>query len=892
MSSINFRLYGDQIYGLVCSKIKDFITPDLEKEQFTTMFKEGQIKYENIQNKQKISINPQITINNLQIEKLFLNIPNETENFSMNLSGIKTTVELFEINEKDIENIIIQKRKNLIEEFISYSVKKIENKKSSKSFIEGLIENLINRAINGLKIEINNIELKIMYKNNIFVFFIEKIFYSEENAVQIKNFEFFYENGENLEKKNYILKKFNIEIEIKKAENESVYNELNLNLSDFQFELSKNIFSAFNEIFNLIDNTKYKYLYVRNKKLIHYYKPKKSENPEKKEYYNFLWLYSIKTVIKLQKYIGNDKLYLLDLSNFIQEKITKKYLDNNNEIEKLILPTEINLLKSTKEKVEKKVLDGKKGNVLTNAFSFFFGGKKDDEEEKKELTEEEKNIFENIYTENYLIKYLYGKIKEEKIKNNPIKDKIMGFITKLKININFNKLELILSNDDINKCTLYISNIQLILEKINNEINSILTIGNIDSNLNESLFSERIKINDNNDLIMISKDKNNKIKIDLGFKNIEFGENIFNFMLIFFSSIKFNKKNKLFKKIKYVKYEEKKEEIKNNEDKNNEEEKIEEKKIESKNNEIFKNINISNIPSLVISNNENKTFFSIVNYLITPSKVEITYNIKDSFGIILDNYTFIFNKDEKNNKYSLNLETPLRIILPSESSKLLFISFLKIKERINQIKIRNTKINKNNKILNNINNNNESELDKELFGFNFIIHKKIDMKDYNINNLQIEILMEKIIIEIYENEVKSKFSIHNFNLIYENKNIILKIEKISLNTNLMSTMIIYLADFESPNFGEFQKYIDSIKNEYKDNYTINNNNEQKEKKLEKKDENKKENNIKYVINIDNILNIIKIYINSLIYSIQSEDNIISYSFNKVRIQKKKRKYFS
>ena len=343
--------------------------------------------------------------------------------------------------------------------------------------------------------------------------------------------------------------------------------------------------------------------------------------------------------------------------------------------------------------MKKKVLDGKKGNVLTNAFSFFFGGKKDDEEEKKQLSEEEKNIFENIYTDNYLIQYIYGKIKDETNQSNPIKDKIMGFIIKLKININFNKLELILANDDINKCTLYISNIKLILEKINEEINSTLTVENIGSNLNESLFSERIKINDNNDLIMISKDKNNKIKIDFGFKNIEFGEDIFNFMLIFFSSLKFNKKNKIFKQIKY--------EIKNNEEEKNnekektEEEKVEEEKLEEPNsNEIFKNISISNIPSLVISNNENKTFFTIVNYLITPSKVEITYNIKDSFGTILDNYTFVFNKDTKNNKYSLNLENPLRITLPSESSKLLFISFLKIKERINQIKLRNEKIKK------------------------------------------------------------------------------------------------------------------------------------------------------------------------------------------------------
>ena len=876
MSSINFRLYGEQIYGLALSKIKDYITPEIEKENFITMFKEGQLKYENIQNKEKISVHPQLTINKLQIENLFLNIPNETENFSMNLSGVKTTIELFDISENEIEKIIIEKRKTLVENFIAYAVKKIENKESSKSFIEGLLENLINRAINGLKIELNNIEFKIKYKNNTFGFFIENISYSEEGGIKIKNFSFLYELGDNSDKKIYIIKQFNIEIEIKKAENDGNNNEINIKLSDFQFELSTNIFSAFNELFNLIDNTKYKYIYVRNKKLIQYYKPQKQDSDnieEKNKYYNILWLYAIKTVIKLQKYIGYDKLYILDMPDFIQGKISKKYIDNNNETEKLIIPTEINLLKATKEKVENKVLDGKKGNVLSNAFSFFFGGKKDDEEEKKELTEEEKNIFDNIYTDNNLIQYIYGKNKEEKKDSNPIKDKIMGFISKLKININFNKLELILANDDINKFSFYIRDIRLDIEKQNDEINSVLNIGNIGTNLDESLFSDRIKINDNNDLIMISKDKNNKIKIDLGFKNVEFGEEIFNFLLIFFSSMKLKTKNKIFKEINYNienKTEEKKEEIKKEEQQNIEVENT------TSNNEIFKNISISNIPSLVISNKENKTFFSIVNYSITPSKIEITYNIKDSFGTILDNYNFVFNKDIENNKYSLNLESPLKLTLQSESSKLIFISFLKTKERLKQIKKRNNNIQN----IPSINNENDNEQEKELYNFNYVIHKKIEAKDYNINNLQIEILFEKIIFEINENDVKSKFTIKNFNLTYINKDLLVKIGKISIKTNLMSTMIIYLADFESPNFSEFQKYIDSIRNEYKDNNSVN------AIKEEKKDENKNEANFKYDINIDNVLNSIKVFINTLVYSFQANDNIISYVFNKVRIQKK------
>ena len=914
MSSINFRLYGDQIYGLAISKIKDFISPLIEKEKFNEMYKEGQVKYEFIYSKKKISVHPQITINNLSIQKLFLNIPNETENFNMNLSGLKTTVELFDISENEIEKLIIEKRKTLVEKFIEYAVKKIESKESSKSFIEGLIENLINRAINGLKIELNKIELRIKYKYNIFVILIDNASYSDEKGLHLKNIEIFDENEEIMKKKYHILNKFNIEAEIKKAEDESGNNQLNVKMNNFQFTLSKPIIKAFNEIFNLIDNTKYKYLYVRNKKLIQYYKPKKVNLKEKKEeqekesenndnrdniniveeknkYYNLLWLYSIKTVIKLQKYVGKDKLYLLELPNFIQEKISKKYVDNNNEIKNIILPTELNLLKSTKETVEKKVLEGKKGNVLSNAFSFFFGGKKDDEEEKKELSEEEQEIFDNIYTDEYLIQYLAGKKKEGKGESNPIKDKIIEFISKLKININFKKFELILANDYVNKCTLYLSNIKLNVEKQNEYINSVLTVGNIGSNLDENLFSERIPINDNNDLIMVSRDKDNKIKFDLGFKNIDLSEELFNFFFMFCTSIKIHKKNKIFKNIKneIKNDEEKKEEINNKEKKENEG-KIEELNFSSSNVN-FKNISISNIPSLAVSNEENKISFSLLSFQITSTKIEITCNIKDSFGTILDNYTFILSKDEKINKYSLNLEAPLKLVLPPESSKLVFISFLKMKERIYQIKkkIENEKKIRNNEIIHEKDNDkenekkNQTEKEKELYEFNY--KKEIDIKKFNISDVHISISIEKIKIEIYENSVKSKLSIHNFDLNYENKDLTLKIGKLSISTNLMSTMIMYLADLESPNFKEFQKYIDSVKNDYKD-YSSNYNYKNKAVQLNKKFQIKNRKNIKYDANISNALNNVKIFINSLMISFQSDDNIISYSFNKIHIQKK------
>lgn len=267
MSSINFRIYGDQIYGLGISKIKDIITPEIEKESFLKMFKEGQIKYENIQNKEKIQINPQASINNLQITTLILNIPNETGNFGMNISGIKTELELFDICETDFEKTLISKRQSLIEKFIKFAVKEIENKESSKSMIEGLIENLLNRALNGLTIELSNIEIKVKYKNLFFILVLESISYSEENGICIKNLGINWEDEEIKDEKNSIIKQFDIKVQIKKSEDEGGFNQVDIFISDFQFELKKSTILAFNKIHGLFQDVRYKYIYIRYKKL-------------------------------------------------------------------------------------------------------------------------------------------------------------------------------------------------------------------------------------------------------------------------------------------------------------------------------------------------------------------------------------------------------------------------------------------------------------------------------------------------------------------------------------------------------------------------------------------------------------------------------------------------
>ena len=867
MSSINFRLYADQIYGLAISKLKDILIPEIQKEEFTSSFKEGQIKYSNLKNIKKIEPNPQLSIHNLEIENIVVNIPSETENFSMDITGMKIEMEMFDLSEKDIENLLIKKRKDLINKFIDYAVKKIENKESSKSFIESLMENLINRALNGLQLNFNNIEINIKYKKNHFIFSIGKIEYSEEKGLVIDDVSLLYKNIDIDQKEVYIINKFSIEINLESKNEENSKNIINIKLGNFEFKITQNILSAFNDIYNLARNTKYKYIYLRKKKLIQYFKPLKpnfEENTdisEKKKYYHNLWLYAIKTVIKLQKYVGYEKRNSLNLNDFIQSKISKQFIDNVSDdnipnIEKIILPTDINLLKNTKEKTEKKILEGKKGNVLASAFSFFFGGNKT--EEKKELTEDEKTLLDNIYKENEIDSFLSGKNEDEKLKSNPIKEKITKFISNVIINLNFSKFELILSNDDINICKLFIEGINFEIIKEQDKTNILITIKDIGNNLGGELFSERKKINENNDLISINISENKKVKIYLGFDCIEINDSLLNFFIIFFSSIKFKTTNRIFKEKDFL-FQEKQEEKKEKEGKN-----------EKDNFEIINNFSISNIPSFIVTSNQNnKIKFSVVKYSIDKSKIEIIYKINDSFGTILDNYTFVLNRDEISNKYSINLSLPLRIKLSSESSKSIFISYLKLKERINQIQKRNI-------FHENDTNNNDNEEEEDLFNLNYIIHKKFDIKNFDITKIKFELLFEKIIFEIYENNVKSKFSLHNFNLTYENRNLDLKVEKLSLKTNLMSTMIIYLLNFESPNFSLFQPYIEEIEDEYKIK-------EQKNELIKKGE--KQTSHIKYEFNIDNFINSFSIYLNLLSIRFQSEDNIISTYIGKIKIKK-------
>ena len=132
-----------------------------------------------------------------------------------------------------------------------------------------------------------------------------------------------------------------------------------MKISDFKFELNENIYYEFLNYYNIFDDARYKEIYIIYKNLIQFNRPIDING---KKDYKSLWFYAIKTVIKLQKYLKYNKEYIFDLLNSSQLKIIKKYINEENiDEKKFLLPDEINCLKATKEKVEKKVIENKKG---------------------------------------------------------------------------------------------------------------------------------------------------------------------------------------------------------------------------------------------------------------------------------------------------------------------------------------------------------------------------------------------------------------------------------------------------------------------------------------------------------------------------------------------------
>lgn len=206
----------------------------------------------------------------------------------------------------------------------------------------------------------------------------------------------------------------------------------------------------------------------------------------------------------------------------------------------------------------------------------------------------------------------------------------------------------------------------------------------------------------------------------------------------------------------------------------------------------MKNFRISNIPSLSLVCEGNKIDIIFTDFLLTETYFCFTLNIKDSFGEIFPDYTFMINTIKEGNIYKFHLNMPIKFTLSKKSSKF-FLLYLKLQ-----------KVKEENKSGYNIKEKSNSE-DEQLFGFKYTSYIKLDIED--IKQIGLDFLIDKTEIEINEEKCKSLLLINNFSVRYENKNIILNIGKILLSTNKYSTIILYLFTFESPDYKDFEKII-------------------------------------------------------------------------------------
>ena len=782
MSNFNFRLYGDQIYGFGSEYFNNYISPEIKKEQFLSMFKEGKVRYENVMIKKKIEIYPQITINFLSIKTLLIDIPDEKEHLKFNLDDVSCEVIISNITDQQVKDILLKERKKLIDSFIKSSFDKIRQKEQSKSFLDSLIDNLINQALNGVNIKINKLNLNIKCMNSTFILNINNFILDDKGHIVFNRISASYEENSI---KYRIVKEFNINIFLQSNPENSNFNSnnianiLQINISDFSFELNQKIYFGIINIINVLSESNYRKLYYKYKTLIQFYRIKDKDSNKKD--YKKLWLYAIRTIIKLQKYIGYDKRYIFNLLNSTQEKISKKYYDNkdsnnpDNDINLLYL-NNINLLKGSKEVVKKKVLDDKKGGALSNAFSFFFGG---GSENKNELTEEEIDDLNKIYTDEYIINYL-KEYETINIEDNVFVGKIKKIYASLKVYIKIQKLELIIANQNKDKkCDFYIQNIYMDISHINKIFDYKIFIYDICVNKNISIFNQ--KLSSAEPMIKFRKNLNN-IELYFSFNNIELKENDFIFLLSFLYSIETPPKLELFKS--------EENEFNSKKDKNNND-----IISQSNTNSLLKNFKINHVPSLTLLCEGNKIDIIFKDFSLTETYFWFTLNIKDSFGEIFPDYTFTINTIKENNAYTFHLELPIKFTLSKNSAKFFFLLYLKL----DKVKEENKNLNNNNCICNT---NNNSE---HLFEFKYTSYLRLDIDD--VRQIGFDFLIDKTEIEIYEEKCKSSLLINNFSVKYHNKNININLGKISLSTSKYSTIVLYLFTFESPDYKEYEQII-------------------------------------------------------------------------------------
>ena len=764
MANINLRLYGDQIYPNISKYITKYISPEIQKDEFVLMYKSGILELKEISLKESFCLNQQIKIENAFISSIRINIPDEKENFGISINNIKCLLTISDIDENEVEKLLIEEKKKIITEFIDFAVKKIQ-KKDGASFFDNLINSVIEKIINGLFIDVEKLELniKLQKKDNIYLtFLVEDMHYSFDKGIIINNTNVLYQEEQI---KTNIIEKFSINIDFKKLNENNESNKINININNVNINLNKKIFFFISNILNIFDEANYTKIYIIYKKLILYYKPKIIEN-EKKDL-KALWRFAIKTIIKIHKYLKYKKYNIFNLANFSQMKIMENYLKNKENEDKILFAEDINILKATKKEVEKKILNDKNSNVLANAFSFFFGAKKEDK--KDELTEEEKQIIENIYKEENIFKYLNNESGNASKSFNIIFEKIKAFFSKISINFDFNELQVNLKNENkLNDFNFFMKALKFEINYIENNLDFKLYISDIGFKNNISLF---LKKNSQHSII-ISRDKEGAIELKLGFETIRINLEEFKGIFIFMNSIKTEKRRKIFyDKLNIVNQERNKDFI--NQIKNN--------IINFSFRNFFK---LSNIPSLSILAKDNNIEMNIFDYSLEENSIKFHININDSYGKIIND---LYMKLElKENNLFVPIEAPIEITFQKEFFLNAITYYFEYKKEI-------VKVNQN---------NNENLLVKpdKLFEFNNIYEsdnfEMLDISEYNLN-----ISIKKIEIKVYKEktELENSFFINDIQLLYDKNKFDFNFNKTTLFIDLKSSLFSDLFNAETQN---------------------------------------------------------------------------------------------
>ena len=764
MANINLRLYGDQIYPNISKYITKYISPEIQKDEFVLMYKSGILELKEISLKESFCLNQQIKIENAFISSIRINIPDEKENFGISINNIKCLLTISDIDENEVEKLLIEEKKKIITEFIDFAVKKIQ-KKDGASFFDNLINSVIEKIINGLFIDVEKLELniKMQKKDNIYLtFLVEDMHYSFDKGIIINNTNVLYQEEQI---KTNIIEKFSINIDFKKLNENNESNKINININNVNINLNKKIFFFISNILNIFDEANYTKIYIIYKKLILYYKPKIIEN-EKKDL-KALWRFAIKTIIKIHKYLKYKKYNIFNLANFSQMKIMENYLKNKENEDKILFAEDINILKATKKEVEKKILNDKNSNVLANAFSFFFGTKKEDK--KDELTEEEKQIMEDIYKEENIFKYLNNEIGNTSNSFNIIFEKIKAFFSKISINFDFNELQVNLKNENkLHDFNFFMKALKFEINYIENNLDFKLYISDIGFKNNISLF---LKKNSQHSII-ISRDKEGAIELKLGFETIQINLEEFKGIFIFMNSIKTEKRRKIFyDKLNIVNQERNKDFI--NQIKNN--------IINFSFRNFFK---LSNIPSLSILAKDNNIEMNIFDYSLEENSIKFHININDSYGKIIND---LYMKLElKENNLFVPIEAPIEITFQKEFFLNAITYYFEYKKEI-------VKVNQN---------NNENLLVKpdKLFEFNNIYEsdnfEMLDISEYNLN-----ISIKKIEIKVYKEktELENSFFINDIQLLYDKNKFDFNFNKTTLFIDLKSSLFSDLFNAETQN---------------------------------------------------------------------------------------------